>query len=66
MQAELSKTQLSHVRFISPESLPEILQYEVQSGRIRGYKVKVTRNVPSQEKIVRKREKVAAILAPVS
>jgi predicted acetyltransferase len=63
-KSELSKQQFSQVRFISPELLPEILQKKEEAvERVRGYKVKVKRTIPSAEEIKSKREKVAAILA---
>jgi hypothetical protein len=62
-KSELSDKQFSQVRFISPELLPEILQKKEETvERLRGYKVKVKRTIPSAEEIKSKREKVAAIL----
>ena len=61
---ELSKKQFSHLRFISPELLPEIItRQEDTTERVRGYKVRVKRTIPSEEEIRSKREKVASVLA---
>ena len=63
-EQELNQQAFSQVRFISPELLTEVLQKdEVSTKRIRGYKVKVSRNIPSGEEIKRKREKIAAIIS---
>lgn len=62
-EAEFSKDQFKQLRFISPELLPEILTKDEHTERIRGYKVKVKRSLPSQEEILRKREKIASILS---
>jgi hypothetical protein len=61
-ETEFSKDQFKQLRFISPELLPELLTKDENIERIRGYKVKVKRSLPSQEEILRKRKKVAAVL----
>ena len=65
-KTELTKKQFTYLRFISPELIPEIItRQEDTTERVRGYKVKVRRIIPSANEIRSKREKVASILAGV-